>query len=505
MKTSALRIIFGDQLSSSISALRGLDEHNDIVAMFEVMEECTYVKHHKQKIAFILTAMRTFAQELQSKKIKVYYVKLDEKDNTQTLEDEIIRAENKFRPDKIIFTEPSEYRVIQKITQCKKQLKCISEIRSDDRFLCSHNEFKIWSEGKKQLRMEFFYRKMRKKTGILMKNELMPEGDKWNYDKENRCRLKKNIFFPERIQFERDETFRDVIKLVEKKFKSHLGSINSFYWAISREQALKCLDHFIQCVLPQFGDYQDAMKTGEAFLFHSILSPYINVGLLLPLEVCKKVEKAYQEGIVPLNSAEGFIRQILGWREYVRGIYWLHMPEYAKKNYFDSSRTLPQFYWDAETDLNCLRIVIRQTIENAYSHHIQRLMVTGNFALLAGLDPIEVCEWYLIVYADAFEWVELPNTLGMSLFGDGGLLASKPYAAGGNYINRMSDFCGKCHFNPKKTIGEDACPFNFLFWNFIAQHEKKLQKNHRLTYIYSTWKKMDALKKEAILYSGPRF
>lgn len=505
LKINTLRVIFGDQLSHWISSLKDLDLQNDKVVMFEVMEENTYVKHHKQKIAFVLSAMRHFAHELQQKNIPIYYVKLNDKNNTQSLEGEIARAIKLFNPKKIIVTEPSEYRVKQKIISWQTLFKCTFEIRSDDRFICSHDEFKRWTQGKQQLRMEFFYREMRRKTGILMTEDQRPEGGEWNYDKNNREPLKKTVTFPDRLSFEPDEILQDVLNLVEKNFSHHIGDLTTFHWAINRAQALKCLDHFIKKILPHFGEYQDAMKLGEAYLFHSVLAPYINVGLLLPLEVCQKAESAYKAGVVPLNSAEGFIRQILGWREYVRGIYWLEMPDYEKRNYFNASHPLPKFYWDAKTDLNCLREVISQTIQHAYSHHIQRLMITGNFALLAGLNPIEVCEWYLIVYADAFDWVELPNTLGMSLFGDGGLLASKPYAASGNYIHRMSNFCQTCAYDPKQTVGEKACPFNYLFWNFIAQHEKTLQQNQRLTYVYANWRKMEKTKKEHILRQAKQF
>lgn len=505
MKIRNIILIFGDQLSHSISSLHDFDTKTDKVVMFEVMEENTYVKHHKQKIAFVLSAMRHFSLELQQKDISTYYIKLDDKNNTQTLDGEIDRAIKKFSPERVIITEPSEYRVKQKIQLWQEQYNCEFEVRPDVRFICSPQEFKQWTEGKQQLRMEYFYREMRKKTGILMAKGQKPEGGQWNYDKDNRQPLKKDIQFPGRIQFAIDEIVADVFELVNKLFSDHIGNLQPFRWAVNRSQALKCLDHFIKKLLPQFGEYQDAMKLGEAYLFHSVLAPYINVGLLRPLEVCQKAEKAYRDGLVPLNSAEGFIRQVLGWREYVRGIYWLHMPAYKDKNYFDANHALPEFYWDAKTDLNCLREVIQQTIDHAYSHHIQRLMITGNFALLAGLDPVQVCEWYLIVYADAFDWVELPNTLGMSLFGDGGLLASKPYAASGNYIQRMSNFCKSCRFDPKQTVGENACPFNYLFWNFMAKHQNTLGKNQRLTYVFANWNKMEGVKKDAILMQAEQF
>lgn len=499
----AIRFIFGDQLSESISSLVTLDPSHDVVFMCEVIEEATYVKHHQQKIAFIFSAMRHFATLLINKGVKVHYVKLDDPDNTGSFDTEIIRVMSHFKADKIILTAPSEYRVLQKVQSWQRKMPV--EILPDTRFLCTQEEFSKWISEKKQPRMEFFYREMRIKHRLLMTDDNKPIGGKWNYDQENRRPIKGSIHIPPRLHFKHDAVTTEVLSLVKRQFADHFGQLESFNWAVTRDDALACLDLFIDKLLPQFGDYQDAMQSGEVFLFHSVLSPYINIGLLLPLEICQRAEKAYFENKVSLNSAEGFIRQILGWREYIRGIYWHYMPEYAEKNFFEVSRKLPDLYWGGDTDMKCLHEVVRQTKEYAYSHHIQRLMVTGNFALLAGLDPVAVCEWYLIVYADAFDWVELPNTLGMALFGDGGLLASKPYAASGKYINRMSNFCKNCRYNPNEMVGEDACPFNSLYWRFVAINEKKLQKNPRFFYMYANWHKMASERKSEILQQAEDF
>jgi deoxyribodipyrimidine photolyase-related protein len=326
----------------------------------------------------------------------------------------------------------------------------------------------------------------------------MPTGGQWNYDKDNRKPPIKGLASLKRICHPKSTILKEVLALVAEKFSDHFGQLQPFHYAVTREEALIELNHFIQLILPKFGDYQDAMVKGEAYLNHSLLSSYINAGLLLPLEVCQKAEEAYRNGHVPLNSAEGFIRQILGWREYVRGIYWLKMPEYGELNYLEAKTPLPDFYWGAKTTMACMTEVVAHTREHAYSHHIQRLMVTGNFALIAGLDVKQVQEWYLAVYSDAYEWVEMPNTLGMALFGDGGILGSKPYAASGQYIHKMSNFCDHCCYNPKDTLGEKACPFNALYWDFLARNREKLRDNHRLSFMYSTWDKFDMAKQQAI-------
>jgi deoxyribodipyrimidine photolyase-related protein len=489
-----LILLPGDQLSPNLSALKAADPSRDRVLIVEVEDEATYVRHHKKKIAFLFSAMRHFADGLRERGWDVDYVAIDDQDNAGSFTGELERAIGRLGPERIVVTEPGEWRVRQAMEGWSKRFDLPVDILADDRFVCTADEFAEWAEGRKQLRMEYFYREMRRKTGLLMDGD-QPEGGRWNFDAENRKAAKDGVNPPGPKRFEPDETTAQVLKLVGERFGDHLGDLEPFWFAVTADQAEEALDHFIDKALPSFGDYQDAMLSGEPFMFHSILSLYFNVGLLDPLTVCRRVEAEYKAGRVPLNSAEGFIRQIIGWREYVRGIYWLKMPGYVAENALGAKRPLPDFYWTGETDMACVTAAVTQTLQEAYAHHIQRLMITGNFAMLAGVDPGEVHEWYLMVYADAYEWVELPNTLGMSQFADGGLLASKPYAASGNYINKMSDYCGNCRYDVKTKTGEGACPFNPLYWDFLARNEKKLRDNPRLTQVYRTWDRMDEKKK----------
>jgi deoxyribodipyrimidine photolyase-related protein len=460
-----LRLIIWDQLSSEISALRGCDASNDIILMCEVCDEITYVKHHKKKIAFLISAMRHFAWQLKKSGYKVEYTKLDDINNAGSLRGEIKRAVKQHNIKEIVVTHPGEYRILADMNGWENDLGIPVEIRPDTRFLCSREEFADWVKGRKQLRMEYFYRDMRRKYSILTKGE-EPIGGQWNYDTENRKPPKDGISIPRPYYNDMDYITHEVLELVAKHFPDHFGHLKPFHFAVTREQALQALQLFIEQRLYCFGDYQDAMIEGEPWMYHSHISFYINCGLLLPLECVKAAELAYNQGKAPLNSVEGFIRQIIGWREYIHGIYWLKMPEYAELNFFEATRDLPDFYWTANTQMNCVRQCVIETRENAYAHHIQRLMVLGNFALLAGIEPKQVNEWFLIVYADAYEWVELPNVSGMILFADGGYLASKPYAAGGSYINKMSDYCKNCSYSVTKKNGLNACPFNYLYWNF---------------------------------------
>ena len=493
-----LRLVLSDQLTPELASLRDLDKQHDIVMLCETLEEATYVKHHKQKLVFQWASMRHFAADLTRQGVKVHYVKWDEH-SCASLDEAVQQALQLFKVDAIALTFPGEYRLLEKFLAWQQRLDIDISILEDDRFLCSPAEFASWAKTRKILRMEYFYHHMRVKENVLLDEKKKPLGGQWNFDKENRKPLGAKVKLPLRASASIDSVTKEVMALVEKHFPKHFGSLQTFRWAVTREAALTCLAEFIKKELPHFGDYQDAMSTDNPFLFHSLLSPYLNAGLLLPKEVITLAEEAYQKGLAPLNAVEGFIRQILGWREYVRGVYWLKMPNYAKLNFLNAKRHLPAFYWTADTSYHCLQQVITQTQEYAYAHHIQRLMVTGNFALLAGFDPKEVCEWYLIVYADAYDWVELPNTLAMSLFADGGILGSKPYAASGKYIQRMSNYCDSCQFNPQDTIGEKACPFNSLYWHFLHRNQKQLQGNQRLTYTYATWNKMAAAKQQAIL------
>ncbi|MGX9419109.1 cryptochrome/photolyase family protein [Vibrio sp. WJH972] len=501
---TAVRMVLGDQLSTSISSLQGIDVKNDTIFLCEVREETQYVKHHKKKIAFIFSAMRHFAQELKNAGFKVRYIKLDDPLNSQNFCQEIERCINECKPERIIVTHPNEHRVLKDIETWEKRFFVPVEVRADDRFLCSPKEFSEWAKSKSQLRMEYFYRMMRKKYNILM-NDDKPVGQQWNFDADNRKPPNVEINIPQTSTFKPDAITSDVLRLVAEHFGDHFGDLKPFQFAVTRKKALIVLDQFIKQRLPLFGDYQDAMIEGEPWMFHAHISFYLNIGLLIPIECVQAAEQAYIDGSVPLNAAEGFIRQIIGWREYVRGIYWLKMPDYANKNYLDANNNLPDFYWTADTKMNCLRQCVEETRRNAYAHHIQRLMVLGNFALIAGIEPKQVNEWFLIVYADAFEWVELPNVSGMILFADGGYLASKPYASGGSYINKMSNYCINCSYKVSVKNGEIACPFNYLYWDFLTRNREKLAQNHRLKMMYSTYDRMTEDKKIAISSDTIRF
>ena len=496
--TRTLIVVLGDQLSPHIPSLLSGDKKSDVVLMAEVKTEASYVRHHKKKIAFIFSAMRHFADELRQSGWTVDYRVISETGPAGTFTSELERAIALHRPNRISVTSPGEWRVLTEISSWSDRFSIPVGILPDTRFICSTDDFAAWARGRKQLRMEYFYREMRRKTGLLMQGP-DPEGGRWNFDRDNRRPAKADFFMTRPPRVAPDEITLDVIRTIAEMFPDNIGDLEPFWFAATRADAEVALEHFIAHSLPRFGDYQDAMLDGEPFLYHSVISPHINVGLLDPLDVCRRVEAAYRAGKAPLNAAEGFIRQIIGWREYVRGIYWLKMPGYANANTFTHDRPVPEFYWTARTSMACVRAAVGQTIKEAYSHHIQRLMVTGNFALLAGISPQALHEWYLAVYADAFEWVELPNTIGMSQFADGGLLASKPYVASGAYIARMSNYCAGCSYDVKDATGPKACPFNSLYWAFLLRHRDRLEQNPRMAQMYRTWERMDGDKRVAIL------
>jgi deoxyribodipyrimidine photolyase-related protein len=493
-----LRLVLGDQLSRGLSALADVEPERDVVLLVEVAEEATYVRHHKKKIAFLFSAMRHFAAELEAEGVRVDYVRLDDPDNAGSFTGELERAVARHGPERVVATEPGEWRVLRAMRGWERRLGLPVEIRADGRFFASLQDFADWAEGRKSLRMEFFYREMRRRTGFLMDAGGEPEGGRWNFDADNREPLPAGLEAPDVPRVEPDATTREVLDLVAARFADHFGDLEPFGYAVTAKDAEAHFETFVRERLPSFGDYQDAMAVGEPHLFHGLVSMYLNAGLLDPHAVCARAEKAWRDGHAPLNAVEGFVRQVLGWREFVRGLYWLEMPDYARRNYFGARRGLPTFYWTGETEMRCLAEAIGQTKAEAYAHHIQRLMVTGNFALLAGVDPAAVNEWYLVVYADAYEWVELPNVTGMALFADGGLLASKPYAASGKYIDRMSNYCTHCRYDVKKQTGEDACPFNFLYWDFIARNGGKFERNPRMKMILGSFRRMKPDKVRAM-------
>jgi deoxyribodipyrimidine photolyase-related protein len=482
--------ILGDQLSDTLASLADVAQADAIILMMEVRAEATYVRHHKKKIALVFSAMRHFADRLRAAGWTVDYVALDDPANRQTFTDEVRRAVERHRPAAIRVVAAAEYRVRRMQDEWADRTGLPVDILPDDRFLCSLPEFYTWAQGRKEHRMEYFYREMRRRTGLLMTADGKPEGGQWNFDKDNRERPPRGLNYPTPERFAPDETTDAVLTLVATEFADHFGDLLPFSLAVTREQALRSLDHFIATALPDFGRYQDAMVAGQDYLYHSALSSSLNLGLLDPLEICQAAVAAYERGDAPLNSVEGFVRQIIGWREYIRGMYWWDMPGFATRNALAANRPLPEFYWTGDTDLRCLAESVGQTKREAYAHHIQRLMVLGNFALIAGVSPQAISDWFLVVYFDAYEWVELPNVVGMSQFADGGMIASKPYASGGAYINRMSDYCGRCRYDVKQKTGPDACPFNALYWDFLARHEVRLRGNMRMGNMYATWNRM---------------
>lgn len=492
--------IMGDQLSASISSLAMIDKAKDLVFMCEVRAEAKHIKHHKKKLVLIFSAMRHFAEELIAAGYTVIYVTLEQADNSGSFITELQKFVRQKSISEIFATEPSEYRVMQALKQSQLPLT----ITADNRFMCSHNQFADWAASRKQLRMEYFYRSMRLWHNILIDNN-KPEGGKWNFDQANRQPPPKDTIIPEPFKVMPDQITKAVMQMVTTEFADHFGDVEPFWFAVTREDAKKALTYFIDNNLANFGKYQDAMLTDEPWMYHSHISFYLNIGLLLPKECIAAAVAAYKQGLAPINSVEGFVRQILGWREYVRGIYWLKMPEYKQENFLKANKNLPDFYWTGNTNMHCLAQSVAQTKKYAYAHHIQRLMILGNFALIYGVNPNELNEWFWIVYADAFEWVELPNVSGMVLFADGGYLASKPYAAGGSYINKMSDYCKNCHYKVKLKTGPDACPFNYLYWDFLARNKELLSNNPRLAMIYNVYHKMSDQQKTDIGSSAKNF
>ncbi|MFN3689392.1 MAG: cryptochrome/photolyase family protein [Fimbriimonadales bacterium] len=497
-----LVLVLGDQLDRQSAAWDGFDPAHDAVWMAEVAEESTHVWSHKARIALFLSAMRHFRDWLRSRGYTVHYHTLDDPENQGCFASELTRAVRRLKPQKLIVVEPGEWRVLQSLQQTAHQLDVPLEIRPDRHFLISIDDFKRHAAGRKQLRLEFFYREMRQRTGILMEGK-QPLGGAWNFDAENRKAFGKQGpgLVPQPVRFPPDAITQEVIRLVETRFANHPGSLRAFDWAVTHEQAEQALDDFIENRLPLFGPYQDAMWAGEPYLYHSRLSSAINLKLLDPRVAIQKAVDAYFQKHAPLQSVEGFVRQLLGWREYIRGVYWLSMPEYLERNALNAHASLPDFYWTGETDMNCLREVIGQTLRYGFAHHIQRLMVTGLYALLRGVKQVHA--WYLAIYVDAVEWVELPNVYGMSQFADGGLMASKPYIASGKYIQRMSNYCSNCRYKPDKAVGEDACPFTTLYWHFLMRHEQAFENHPRLGQQIRNLRRLSEADREAIRKSVP--
>jgi deoxyribodipyrimidine photolyase-related protein len=491
-----LRLVLGDQLSFENPVLQEGDPEHDLVLMAEVVEETRYVRHNRHKLVLVLSAMRHFARELESAGWRVRYMDLGSQ--CPSLFDALVRTVEDTQPEAVCCTEPGEYRLRRAMADWTRALDVPFELLGDTRFLASHDDFRQWAAGRKQLRMEYFYRDMRQRYGLLLDGDGGPEGGRWNYDRENRAGWRGEDVPPPREGTSPDALTRAVIREVDERFADCPGDLSEFAWAVTREDAEAELEAFCRRRLSRFGHYQDALADGEPWLFHSRLSAYLNIGLLEPLAVCRRVESAWRAGDCELAAAEGFIRQILGWREYVRGIYWLEMPGYRERNALSAHRPLPAWFWTGDTDMRCLSQALEQSLSLGYAHHIQRLMVIGNFALLAGLSVEAVCEWYLGVYVDAFEWVELPNTLGMALHADNGLMASKPYAASGKYVQRQGDHCRHCRYDPRRVTGEDACPYNALYWHFIDRHRQRFSGNPRMKLVLANWRRKPAAERRAI-------
>jgi deoxyribodipyrimidine photolyase-related protein len=485
-----LLLVLGDQLDRSGSGFDGFDRSRDRVWMAEVAEESTHVWTHKARIAVFLAGMRHFRDRLQAEGIEVDYRELsgapaakEPVSLADALAATLAAARKAGRwPERLVVVEPGEWRVQESLKAAAAKAGIPLDIRPDRHFFSSRDDFAAHAKGRKQLRLEYFYRPLREKFGVLM-DDGEPAGGQWNFDAENRGAFPKTGpgKLPAPKQFAPDAVTRSVLDLVNKRFAKHPGSLDHFDWPVTPDDARAALDDFVARRLANFGRYQDAIWTGEPWLYHARLSQALNLKLLDPRDVVAAAEKAWRKGKAPLEATEGFIRQVIGWREYVRGVYWHFMPEYEKRNALGADRDLPGFYWTAATEMNCLKDAISQTLTYGYAHHIQRLMVTGLFAMLMGVRPEEVHRWYLAVYVDAVEWVELPNTLGMSQFADGGVMASKPYCATGAYIDRMSNACKGCRYKPTVATGPDACPFTTLYWDFLARHEKLLRKNQRMT------------------------
>ena len=495
-----LVIVLGDQLDINATALDGFDPAHDCIWMAEVAQESEHVWSAKQRTTVFLSAMRHFADALRAQSWPLHYVTLDAPDNVGTLAGELAKAIATFRPQTLVMTAPGDWRVLQDLRSAALAAQVPLDLRDDLHFFSTVRDFAAHAKGRKQLRLEYWYRELRQKTGILMDGKA-PVGGQWNFDAENRASFgaKGPGTLPPPTRFAPDATTQAVIALVNTRFASHPGSLAEFGWPVTRAQALLALNAFITERLPFFGEHQDAMWEGEVWLYHAHLACAVNLKLLGAREVVAAAEAAYRAGAAPLAAVEGFIRQILGWREYVRGIYWTQMPEYEERNALGASADLPAFYWTGDTDMACLRDAVAQTLRHGYAHHIQRLMVTGLYALLSGVRPQEVHRWYLAVYVDAVEWVELPNTLGMSQFADGGVLASKPYAASGKYIQRMSNHCKGCRYDPALSVGASACPFTTLYWDFLLRHEPMLSANPRMGMQVKNLARLSADQRSAIV------
>lgn len=493
-----LRLVLGDQLNPAHSWFA--DTNADVVyTLMEVREETDYVLHHAQKILAIFAAMRDFARQLAEAGHRVHYLAIDDPENTQSIPGNLDWMIRRYRAATFEYQAPDEWRLDQLLFVHAQSLHIPTRVVESEHFYSRCDEAAVFFGDRSRWRMEDFYRHMRTRHGVLMDAHGKPEGGRWNYDRENRKSWHGKPLEPEDTRTVHDHSA--LWRTIEQAGVASFGdpSAATFRWPLNRGEALQQLDGFIKDALSHFGDYQDAMSTRATRLFHSLLSFALNIKMLQPREVVARAEQAWRDGTAPLACVEGFVRQILGWREYVRGVYWARMPAYAESNAFGNKRPLPAWFWTGKTQMNCLRHAISQSLQHAYAHHIQRLMIIGNFALLGGLDPQQVHQWYLGIYIDAFEWVEMPNTLGMSQFADGGMLATKPYVSSAAYIHRMSDYCAGCRYRRDVRTGARACPYNALYWNFLASQRALLGSNPRLVMPYRQLDRMAATERDALM------
>lgn len=494
-----LLVLFPDQLHTAYLDAAGLDSARDAVLQMELAEDFTHVPSHRQRTALFLSAMRHFAVEIQEAGWRSAYIGFDDSSNDGTLEAQLERACQRLSPDTLRAFRPGDFRTLQALEASAERLGVELELMEDPHFLVEPGEFEEWVGDRKVLVMDHFYRWMRRRFEVLLTHEGEPEGGSWNYDADNRKSIGDEAPEPpKRFECRPDDITKEVFDLVERRFPDAPGRLESFGWPVTRKQALDALRYFVKHGLSSFGDYQDAMKSGEPWLFHSLLSPALNLKLLDPRECVEAAESAYRAGDAPLNSVEGFIRQVIGWREFIRGIYWREGPGYAERNHLGESGDLPEFYWTGETDMECVGQAVGQVLEHGYGHHIQRLMVTGNLALISGVDPRRISDWYLGMYVDAMDWVTLPNTLGMVMYADGGVVGSKPYAASGRYIERMSDYCGDCRFDPGERHGDRACPVTTFYWDFLDRHQERLESVPRMRFSYKNLERLSEAKREGI-------
>mgnify|MGYP001816701199 FL=1 len=499
-----LLLILGDQLNPDNPALDASDPDLDHVVMIETPGEAAFVPSHKQRIVVFLAAMRHHAKYLKELGWHVRYTPLEQ--DCASLAAGLMAAIAQLQPEEVLLSEPGEWRVEKDVRDACGRSGVPVRILDDRHFFLSRSEFAEYAGTRKSLVMEFFYRHMRKRLDVLIENG-QPAGDKWNFDRDNRRGFGRHgpDEVPPPLRFEPDDITGDVIRAVEQRFKGHPGDLDEFGWPVTVDEARRALDDFITNRLPWYGRFQDAMWVDQPWLYHSLLSSVLNLRLLDPREVVERAVEAWRTGEAPLAAVEGLVRQLIGWREFIRGVYWLKMPAYGQRNGLGADRPLPGFFWDGDTDMHCLSQAIGQTLRLGYAHHIQRLMIIGNFALIAGLAPGQVCDWFLAVYVDAVEWVELPNTLGMALHADHALVGTKPYSASANYIRKMSNYCQDCRYRPDRRGGTDACPFNTLYWDFLARHREKFAANPRMGLSVRNLDRLDEAELEQIRTAADTF